>query len=425
MQYVWQYRLWPNKATATVNGDPIEIMDPGLINHNAGPDFFNAKIRIGDKLWAGNIEIHVKASDWYRHHHDSDPAYDSVILHIVAINDTSIKRSDGNTIPQTVMECAPDFAKKYADLVDKNPDRLKCADNIKDFLPIHISDWLTALAFERLQYKADRVTALAKKFHGDWGAAIYVTLARALGFSTNTQPFEQLALSTPLRMLMKHADSQTTIEGILFGQAGFLSNIPPQISSDPYVARMIKEYSFMAEKFNLAPPQNITWKMARMRPQNFPLRRLAILSAMISQGFKIGYQLLYVNTIDDARNLFDINLYGYWSRRYNFGQEQSASPKAFSQNTVSSLIINVVAPVLYAYGTEYLDDRKRESAIDFLQKLPPENNTLVRIFTQEGIQCPDAFASQALIELKTKYCDQKKCLFCRLGHRILAKRAIP
>lgn len=423
MHYVWQHKLWTGADMTTVDGHRLRVIDPGLHNNDAGPDFFNAKIIIGDRLWCGNVEIHVRASDWMRHNHHNDPAYDSVILHVVAVDDMRICRSDGREIDQTVMTCAPDFSRRYAELVDSgDADRLSCADELQSVPSIYISDWLTSLGYERLNDKSDRITALVERFNGSWADALYVTLARALGFGVNSDAFERLALATPLHCLMRHRDSQVTVEGTLFGQAGFLDN-PPDTSH--YVQRMQQEYEFMCSKFGLQRPQSLGWRMARMRPNNFPHRRIATLASLITGGFRIGSDIFSVATEDDARSLFDISLTGYWSRRYNFTAESSPTVKALSQDSVTVLIINVVAPMLYAYGLAYGDTAMRERAVTLLHSLAAERNSVVRLCQDAGMACDNAFTSQAMIQLRRAYCEPRKCLYCRIGHRLLAARVKP
>ncbi len=424
MQYVWQHRLWLPADMATVDGRRIDVLDPGLLNTGSGPDFFNAKIRIAGRLWAGNVEIHVRASDWHRHGHDSDPAYDNVVLHVVERDDARILRPNGAEIPQIVMPCAADFSRSYHEMVDNRLSSLPCASLIPALDKIYISDWITALGFERLYEKSDRVAATLRRFNADWGQTIYVTLARALGFGINSEPFERLAAATPLRQLMRHRDSRDTVEGALFGQSGLLDRLPATFDDDPYVKRLRGEHAFAVAKYGLKPLHDAGWKMARMRPQNFPYRRIAALAALICKGFGIGYELLGVRNEPEARALFDFALEGYWADRYTFGAPSGHCPKALSKSSVTLLIINAVAPVLHAYGILTGHPEATERAVDMLSALPPEDNTFVRTFTEAGIACPDAFSSQALVQLRRAYCDPRKCLYCRIGHRYLAGKAI-
>jgi len=422
MQYVWQHRLWSAVPMTTVSGERLDVLDPGLLNTGSGPDFFNAKIMIGSRLWAGNVEIHVRASDWTRHGHTDDHAYDNVILHVVGNDDSRVLRADGSEIPQIVLRCAPDLRHHFDALVSHFGDGPACADALPSFAPLYLTDWLSALGYERLYRKREHAAALAERFEGDWTAAIYVLLARALGFGTNAEPFERLALSLPLRTLLKHGDSAISVEAMLFGQAGFLEAIP---DNDPYCARLNEEYTFMRAKFGLQPPRSLGWKTGRIRPQNMPHRRIALLAAMVAGGFRAGYGIMDITDVASARALFDVAPSDYWRRRYTFGAEAAAFvPRVLSDASVASLIINVVAPILSAYGAAYGRPELHERAVDILSALPPENNSPVRAFTEAGVRCPDAFTSQALIELRRSYCDTRKCLYCRIGHRLLARKAI-
>lgn len=432
MQYIWQHRLWLPADMTTVDGYRVEVIDPGLLNTGPGPDFFNAKIRIGSRIWAGNVEMHVRASDWHRHGHDRDRAYDTVILHVVASDDCRIHRPGGEEIPQLVMPCAADFSTIYNEMVNDPVSQLPCARHIASLPGIYITDWLTALAFERLYQKSDRVARHVRDSAGDWGEAIYIVLARALGFGTNSDMFERLARQTPLRKLLRHRGDIHAIEAALFGQAGLLENISADTDCPEYIHRLKQDYTFMTAKYGLQPPASVSWRMGRMRPQNFPHRRIAALAQMVADGFTIGYDLLHAETEADVRALFDIPLRHYWKTHYSFippgagdtRPQWRPGEKALSKTSINTLIINVAAPVMHAYGTITGHSALCERAVELLQSIAPENNSIIRLFESAGIGCPDAFTSQALIQLRQNYCEPRKCLYCRIGHRYLATRAI-
>lgn len=424
MQYVWQHRLWLPDDMRTVDGQALEVLDPGMLNTDSGPDFFNAKVRINGHLWAGNIEIHVRASDWHRHGHDADRAYDTVVLHVVDTDDCRITRPGGEAIPQAVMSCARNFSRSYDEMVNKPGSGLACADEISTLPRIYLTDWITALAFERLYAKADRIEALAERLNGDWREAIYVTLARALGFHTNSDALERLALATPLSRLLHHQGQTLSIEGALFGQAGLIPELPIGSAEGDYASRLIAEYNFLAAKYGLARPKSLVWKMARMRPQNFPHRRIAVLAAMVADGFDIARKILAVRNADEAAALFNVRLSEFWTSHYTFDPSDSRVNSALGRNSINTLIINVVVPILYAYGRVYGNSDMQEKAVDILQSLPAEQNSVIRLFEAGGISCPDAFTGQALIELRRSYCEPRKCLYCRFGHRFLAHKAI-
>lgn len=420
MQYVWQHRLWPQQELRTVDGRKLRIIDPGRLNTDAGPDFFNAKISIDGCVWAGDIEIHVRASDWHRHGHDGDPAYDSVILHVVDRDDEPIKRRNGETIPQMQMSCTPDFHLRYSALVDRADRDLPCAQTIREMPPVYLSDWLDSLAFERLYDKTDRIGRLLERFGSDWESVAYVVLARCLGFGINGEPFERLALSLPMMFIARHSDSLMSVEALMFGQSGLTDNVE---HPDDYTARLIAEYDFMAHKFGLKKPQSLGWKMSRMRPANFPHRRIAILAAIMHRGWRLMSRILEIENVEQATELLSAELTGYWTTHYTFGAASAGAPTSMSRSSVTGLIINAVVPLQHAYAMAHKDTALADRAVELLQSLPPEHNAIVDMFIHAaGLRLSSAFATQSVIQLRRAYCEPRKCLYCRIGHRLLAAR---
>lgn len=418
MQFVWQHRLGVDTNTLTADGRRVRIIDQGRLNTDAGPDFFNASVQIGDETWAGNVEIHVRASDWYRHHHDTDPAYDSVILHVVQHDDAPVYRKNGTVIPQMVMHCSPDAAKRCNMLLNHAPTTLPCVNTIKSLPHIYHTDWLTALAMERLYKKSTRILDIVAQTGGHWEGAAYVTLARGLGFGLNSEPFETLAKNLPLKFLNRHHDELQTVEALLFGQAKLIPD--PSDGENPYASRLRMEFDFMARKFGLSPVP-LSWKMARTRPQNFPHRRLALLAQMIHQGFYLVGKLDDARTIDDMRGLFNVELTGFWTNNYTFARKGGGcTPRALSRASIDTLIINVAIPLLHARATSRGDLDGMSRCAELLEQLGSEENSIVRLFAEAGVESTDAFTSQALIELRREYCEKKKCIYCRFGHRMLS-----
>lgn len=420
MQYIWQHRLWLQADMRTVDGQVVQVIDPGRLNTDSGPDFFNAKIQIDGNLWAGDVEIHVKASDWHRHGHDGDPAYESVVLHVVDRDDAIVRHSNGEAIPQMLMPCSPQFHLNYDALVSRADRDLPCAAKIAEMKPLYLRDWLDTLAYERIYAKADRIHNLLERYSGDWESTCYATVARCLGFGINGEPFERLALSLPLMFLGKHSDSLMALEALLFGQSGLLD---ASEYSDEYMQRLRSEYTFLAHKFGLRAPQSLGWKMSRMRPGNFPHRRIATLAAMLHGGFRMLARILEINDISDAEALFSPTLTGYWSSHYNFGALSPRTPSALSRSSIQGLVINAVVPLQFAYGMAHDDTELTDRAIELLQSVPAERNSIVELFARGGIKVTDAFSSQALIQLRRQYCETHKCLYCRIGHRMLAAQA--
>lgn len=424
MQYVWQHRLWRPVGMTTVDGEPVEVLDPGLLNYDAGPDFFNAKVRIGDKVWAGNIEIHVKASDWYHHGHDRDAAYDSVVLHVVRTDDMRIQRANGLRIPQLVMDCADNFKEAYEEMVNGTCCEPACLQELSDLPAIYKTDWLASLAFERIYSKADHLGEIVARCGGNWRAGVYVLLARALGFSTNSEAFERTALATPLQNLLHHQGDNIAVEAALFGQAGLLGETLSDCAEKDYLDRLRSEYAFLKAKYGWTAPVSPGWRMARMRPQNFPHRRIALLAKLVAEGFELATRIATVENIDDARKLFDIRLDSFWASHYTFAPTGMKLVANMGASSVNSLIINVVVPVLYQYSRTFGGRDTLQTCVDILQSLPPEDNRITRMFDGAGISCPDALTSQAVIQLRRAYCEPRKCLDCRFGHRFLSEKAM-
>ena len=422
MQYVWLHRLWLAGEMRTVDGEPVAVIDVGQHNRDAGPDFFNSKVKIGDRFWCGNVEMHLRASDWYRHGHQDNRDYDSVILHVVETNDCRITRPDGQVIPQIVLPTARDFAERYGRFVANAANQLACRAEVAELPPVLVRSWIDSLAFERLHAKADAVIERLNRCNGDWEQAAFITLARAMGAGINGDSFERLAATLPLRLLHKHSDSLLTLEAFLFGQSGLL-DCP---AYDGYVERLQSEYGFLRNKFDLTPLESPGWRMRRMRPASFPHRRLAALAMMAYDGFSLMRRALEVQDENQARALFDVTLTGYWVDHFNFtAPAPTVNPRALGRSTVDMLVINVIVPLLMAFGRQTGSDELTDRAVDILEHLPGESNRFVRHFVSAGIPCPNALVSQAMVHLHRNYCDVRKCLYCRLGHRILAVKARP
>lgn len=420
MQYVWKHRLWRSEDMVTNTGKKVRVVDPGLLNTDAGPDFFNAKIEIDGHMWVGNVEMHYRATDWKRHHHDSDKAYDSVILHVVAKDDAPVRRTNGELIPQLVLEVSPQFNADYASLVGATIE-VPCATKIKQVPHLTIVEWVEGLAFERLHGKVERIHQLLDSFNGSWEDVCYVTLARNFGFGINNDAFERLARRTPLRLLGKHSDSVLQIEALLFGQAG-MPDAQKQ-GMDNYYNQLCTEYAFLSNKFQLTPMEKESWKLFRIRPQNFPYRRIAMLAQFIEGGFRMMNRILEAEGEKEMRALFEVELSGYWTKHYTFGKPNERATATLSRSSIDIILINTVAPLLYAYGELTGNYEMTDKAIKLLEDLRAESNSIVSHFVSYGIDCPDALTSQALVQLKREYCDARKCIYCKIGHHLLSKAA--
>lgn len=416
--YLWKSAVF-GKVLRDADGKSVEVIDPGIHNLHSGPDFFNSKIRVGGVEWAGNVEIHVKASDWFRHNHHTDPAYDGVILHAVGVSDTRIARKDGSMIPQVELLFPESFFKTYALLIDEI-DAVRCAPCIGSFSALEKTDWIETLAIERLQEKAGRIKELLEFTRGNWEQTCFIILSRALGFGLNGEPFEMLARSVDLKILHHHSDNLFQLEAILFGQAALLDSSIHIF--DEYYQGLCREYYFLARKYGLSPMRQGLWKYARTRPGNFPHRRIAYLASLAEGGFSLFSKIIEGGTnSDDLKNLFNRPLSGYWKNHQDFGTDPRETPALLSASSVAILIINVIAPVIYAYAASKGELEMAEKAMNLWMDLPAENNAITRQWTALGIKPEDAAMSQALIHLKKNYCDMKKCLYCRFGTNMLRK----
>lgn len=421
-QYLWKSRMFGRKLTDG-DGRCLEVIDPGKLNTDSGPDFFNSKIKMDGTEWAGNIEIHVKASDWVRHGHQNDPAYDSIILHVVGVSDQRIHRRDGSLIPQVELTMPEDFFRTFSTLFSA-ADSIRCRAAIPALPSLTVTDWLESLAVERLQMKSDKIKDTFKNSGNDWEQTCFITLARALGFGLNGDPFEILARSIPLKLLHHHSDNPCQLQAILFGQAAMLDSSLHIF--DEYYQLLCREYYFLARKYGLRPMRHGLWKYARTRPQNFPHRRIAFLAKACEGGFSLFSRILATKGNEErARDLFNWELEGYWHSHFSFDTEAKSQADTLSRQSVTLLLINVVAPLLYAYGSLRADPDLAENGLDLLVSLPPESNSIMRDWQYCGLTAENALRSQALLQLRKEYCDRRKCLFCRFGHNLLRKAANP
>lgn len=420
-QYLWKSRMF-GRRLRDEDGGEVMVIDPGRLNTDAGPDFFNSKVSINGQEWAGNIEIHVKASDWYRHGHQNDAAYDNVILHVVSVSDRRIERPDGSLIPQVTVTMPEDFFRTYSVLSSVEGD-IRCAPVLGSISQLEATDWLETLSVERIQKKGERILDIHKNCGGDWEQTCFVTLARALGFGLNGDPFEMLARSIPLKVLHHHSDNPLQIQALLFGQAAMLDSSLHIL--DEYYQLLCREYYFLARKYGLRPMRPGLWRYARTRPQNFPHRRIAFLAKACEGGFSLFSKILDNARSEEAlRQLFSWRLEGYWHDHFSFDVEARAVADTLSATSVTLLLINAVAPMVYACGAFRGDPDLAERGLDLLAGLPGEVNGITRQWASLGFTSKDALRSQALIHLRKEYCDARKCLFCRFGNHALRKSAL-
>ncbi len=426
LHYVWKHKLFPLRQLRSQDGKSIEVIDPGLQNRNTGPDFFNAKVKIGGTLWAGNVELHDKASDWFSHGHQNDTHYDNVILHVCSVLDAQAVNSKGEDLCQMQLDVPPNVLAHYTELLqeDMYPP---CYRIIPSLSTLMVRSWMSALQVERLERKMKDVSERVERCDGSWETAYFVTLARNFGFGINGDVFEEWALHVPLQAVGHHRDNLFQIEAIFMGQAGLLDfdTIPKHYRADAikegYFKKLQGEYTYLARKFSLKPIDANRWRFLRLRPQNFPHIRISQLANLYYQHKADLSQLLEVTSVEDAMKILSTQVTPYWETHYTFGSTSVRNEKNLSPLSLNLLLINTVVPILFAYGRHKQDDRLCERAFSFLEQLKAENNNIVRMWMQCGLVVQNAGDSQALIQLKNAYCNRRECLRCRIGYEYLKR----
>ncbi len=416
LHYVWKHKIFPLKELKTTTGQQVEVIDTGLANTDAGPGFFNAKLKLDGVLWIGNIEIHERSSDWFKHGHHADTGYNSVILHIASEIDTEISRSNGERIPQIQLICPEAVRTNYKELLETD-SYPPCYRIIPSLSPFTAHSWMSALQMERFEQKATLLNERLKRCQGNWEDAFFITLARNFGFGLNGDAFETWAHQLPFRAVDKHRNDLFQIEAIFFGQAGILEDS----DGDGYYLRLKKEYIYLQHKFELIPMNTSLWRFLRLRPTNFPHIRIAQLACLYHRAYGLLSRIMETETLQGVRDILKGGTSEYWLTHYTFGGSSPSRPKALSNTSLDLLIINTVVTFLYAYGLHKGNPVLCARAGSFLEELKAENNYITRMWEQYGMKASNAADSQALIQLKKEYCDKKKCLYCRIGYEYLKR----
>ena len=417
LHYVWKHKIFPLKELKTTTGQQVEVIDTGLANTDAGPDFFNAKLKLDGVLWIGNIEIHERSSDWFKHGHHADAGYNSVILHIASEIDMEISRSNGERIPQIQLICPEAVRTNYKELLE-TASYPPCYRIIPSLSPFTAHSWMSALQMERFEQKATLLNERLKRCQGNWEDAFFITLARNFGFGLNGDAFETWAHQLPFRAVDKHRNYLFQIEAIFFGQAGILEDS----DGDGYYLRLKKEYIYLQHKFELIPMNTSLWRFLRLRPTNFPHIRIAQLACLYHRAYGLLSRIMETETLQGVRDILKGGTSEYWLTHYTFGGSSPSRPKTLSNTSLDLLIINTVVTFLYAYGLHKGNRVLCARAGSFLEELKAENNYITRMWEQCGMKASNAADSQALIQLKKEYCDKKKCLYCRIGYEYLKRK---
>ena len=416
LQYIWENRLFTHENQQTANGETLEIINVGKRNTDSGPDFFNARVKIDDTVWVGNIEIHRFASDWGRHNHNTDDAYNNVILHVAEVFDKPVYRNNGEEIPALVLKYPAALKTNYQKLLDAKT-WIACQSQFHKIDPIILQLGFNRLMIERLEEKTTEILNRLQQNNNDWNETFYQELARMFGFKVNAIPFEMLAKSLPVGILAKHKSSLFQLESLLFGNSGLLNE---QLLGDDYYISLRNEYSFLYKKYQLKGIESHLWKFMRLRPRNFPTIRISQFAALIHKSHGLFSKILEIESLEDLKKLFEVQASEYWNSHYSFNKNSVRNlVKELGETSINTLIINIVIPFLFVYGEKQNKESLKNRSLEFLEQLPAEENSVIEKWKSLGVEARSAFESQALLQLKNKYCELKKCLNCQIGVKLV------
>lgn len=418
LHFTWKYRMFDTKSLTTSQGETLEIIKPGEHNTNGGPDFTNARVKIGSTTWAGNVEIHLHASDWKKHNHHRNKAYDNIILHVVFNNDYTAVRKSKEPIP--ILELNEiihhGIFRKYKNIINSK-QWIPCQGLIKKVDPLIISSWLDRLLVERLERKSDAIRQTLALNKNNWEHTFYVHLARNFGFKLNSEPFEMLAKATSPAYLSKHKNNLFQLEAMLFGQSGLLSkNI-----REEYAESLSQEFNILKQKFSLIPVKGHLWKFLRLHPSGFPTIRIAQFASLIHNSFNLFSNILEIKKLNETESLFEAECSDYWQTHYVFGKESPCRSKKLGKAAIENILINTVIPFLFIYGIKKNEDKYKDRAIRFMEQIEGEKNSIITRWKFIEMPVKTASNTQSLLELKNNYCSPKKCLDCAIGNFMLRK----
>ena len=416
LYYVWQYKLFFNPNLQTVKNELIEIKKTGVLNKNEGPDFLNAQLYIDGQLWVGNIEMHVKASDWYLHKHETDPNYDAVILHVVWENDAIIYTNNNEPLITLVLKDYIDesILNNYNSLLFADKNWIPCENQIDSVDSFLIKNWQERLYFERLEQKSKSIEVLLKESKLDYEAVLFQLLAKNFGLKINGDAFLNLAKAIDFSIIRKVAHDQTNLTALLFGMAGFLE---AEIESEYYL-NLKREFNYLKHKFKLVSKPKNSFQFFRMRPTNFPTIRIAQLAALFAKHQNLFSKIIHLNKKDGYYKLFSVNIDDFWKEHYTFETTSKKSPKKLTKSFIDLLLINTIVPLKFVYlknKGEFTED----TFLSLIQEVSSEKNGIISKFLDLGICSKNAMESQALLQLKNNYCTAKKCLSCAIGNSLL------
>ncbi len=411
LQFIWKKGVFSKKNLRTACGKSLIVIRPGVQNFDAGPDFLNARIRVDHMDWAGNVEIHMKSTDWIKHRHHTDPGYNNVILHVVTDFNGETINSLGRRILTLVLDLPWSLIDKYP-YPGGDECWLKCCQHIHHFSAIQFHTWLTQLQSERTVIKSNRIHGILRYYNYDWEETLYLAMASGFGIPVNCLPFEITATRIPFQLMLRNRNNQAMIEAMLFGTAGFLQT---GLNPGTYRDLLLKLYNSERDSFTGGPLPRHLWKFLRLRPVSFPTLRISQFASLIHTSFPLMDKIMAASSVPELEQLLKARASEYWDTHYVFGKYSPESLKHLGIQTIRTLIINVVVPFLNAYGKIEHHEPSVNRAAEILTELNAESNQIIRNWLKFGIKTNNAFESQALIHLYNTYCKQNRCLECQIG----------
>lgn len=421
LHYLWEFQKWNKKALLSSNGVPVTVLSPGTHNLLSGPDFFNARLVLGEQQWAGNVEIHLKSSDWYHHSHEKDPAYDNVVLHVVWEHDIDVYRKDNSVLP--VLELKNNIAETAIDnyrnlLLSSSRRWINCETSFPALEDFQMHNWLERLFFERLERKAELIFENLERAAGDWEAVLFTMLARSFGLNTNGEAFYSIACSIPFTVIRKCRKKENELQALFLGQAGLLE----KDCQEPYFESLRSDYLFLKHKFSLSREGVMPVRYFRLRPDNFPEIRLVQLAAVYHRQAGLFNKMMHVKDASDLKNLFLVELNEFWRTHYTFNKEHAARKKQLTSGFLNLILINTLVPVKFCFLKDQ-GKEENERLLALMDSAPVESNSVIDKFN--GIRpgtALNALHSQGLLQLKKEYCEQNKCLKCAFGIKFLQEQ---
>lgn len=420
LHFIWNNGLFNQETFVTTRGEQIKVLNPGDYNRDSGPDFFNSRILIGDTIWAGNVEIHIKSSSWVAHSHHLDPSYNNVILHVVHEFNSESFNSAGTRIETAVMNWDNSLYEKYEQYLNE-PSAIACRNDLNRVDFFRIRHWITRIATERLEEKSARIKPVLAELNNDWEETLYRLISRYYGMNVNSEPFSLLASRLPLRIIRRHSDDILQVEALLYGQAGLLEDgLFREALTDEYYSLLVREYRSLAVKYSLVPVDGWLWKFHRMRPANFPTVRISQLAVLLTSEDHIFARIRESGSTGKIIEIFNTNATSYWDNHYKFGIASACHVKNAGPVLTSGLLINCVIPMIFLYGKVTSNQTYCDRAIDLAENIPPENNRITREWESAGIIPASAFESQGLIGLRERMCKIRACLNCQIGSKLIS-----